>query len=170
MKPTLGLLLPLLFLVSGAECALQAQDPAHATEFRMQHPGEGPDGVTPIRMLAHRLGTDHAEGISLLDMDGDGHPDLLSGSYWYKNPGANGGEWTRHQFRTVGIHNEFVFRLRRVDRRRGSRRQAGPCDYGLDHQWCVVVPQPRAGSDREGRDVESREDRRQLRHGGRGFR
>jgi hypothetical protein len=88
--------------------AAQAQDPAHATEFRMQHPGNGPDGKPRIAFLAHRLGTDHAEGISLLDMNNDGFLDILSGAYWYENPGANRGEWKQHQFRTVGIHNEFV--------------------------------------------------------------
>jgi FG-GAP-like repeat len=88
--------------------AAQAQDPAHATEFRMQHPGNGPDSKPRIAFLAHRLGTDHAEGISLLDMNNDGFLDILSGAYWYENPGANGGEWKQHQFRTVGIHNEFV--------------------------------------------------------------
>jgi hypothetical protein len=88
--------------------AAHAQDPAHATEFRMQHPGNGPDGKPRIAFLAHRLGTDHAEGISLLDMNNDGFTDILSGAYWYENPGANGGEWKQHQFRTVGIHNEFV--------------------------------------------------------------
>jgi hypothetical protein len=74
----------------------------------MQHPGNGPDGKPRVAFLTHRLGTDHAEGISMLDMNGDGFPDLLSGAYWYENPGANGGEWKQHQFRTVGIHNEFV--------------------------------------------------------------
>jgi hypothetical protein len=97
------LALPLLFPALG-----HAQDPAHATEFRLQHPGDGPGGEPRIAFLSHRLGNDHAEGISLLDMNGDGFPDLLSGSYWYENPGADGGEWKRHQFRTVGIHNEFV--------------------------------------------------------------
>ena len=85
-----------------------AQDPAHATEFRMQQPGAGPGGEPRIAFLTHRLGNDHAEGISMLDMDGDGFLDLLSGAYWYQNPGAAGGEWKQHQFRTVGIHNEFV--------------------------------------------------------------
>jgi hypothetical protein len=85
-----------------------AQDPTHATEFRMQRPGNGPGGAPRTAFLVHRLGTDHAEGISMLDMNGDGFPDLLSGAYWYENPGANGGEWKQHQFRTVGIHNEFV--------------------------------------------------------------
>ncbi len=86
----------------------RAQDPEHAKEFRMQHPGKGPGGEERIAFLSHRLGTDHAEGISLLDMNGDGFQDLLSGAYWYENPGAGGGEWKQHQFRTVGIHNEFV--------------------------------------------------------------
>ena len=85
-----------------------AQDPTHATEFRKPTPGDGPGGAPRIAFLAHRLGTDHAEGISVLDMNGDGFDDLLSGAYWYENPGAAGGEWKQHQFRTVGVHNEFV--------------------------------------------------------------
>jgi hypothetical protein len=91
-----------------AAATAPAQDPAHAKEFRMKTPGPGPDGKPRVAFLTHRLGSDHAEGISLLDMNGDGFPDLLSGAYWYQNPGADGGEWTRHQFRTVGIHSEFV--------------------------------------------------------------
>ena len=79
-----------------------------------QHPnrkptaGNGPDGVQQTTFLVHRLGSDHAEGITSVDMNGDGHPDLLSGSYWYENPGPNGGEWKRHQYRTVEIVGEFV--------------------------------------------------------------
>ena len=99
---------PLLLLSALTPIPARAQDPEHATEFRMQHPGAGPGGQPRTAFLAHRLGSDHAEGISLLDMDGDGFPDLLSGAYWYQNPGPNGGEWKQHQFRTVGIHNEFV--------------------------------------------------------------
>jgi FG-GAP-like repeat len=99
---------PLLALPLLAPAIGRAQEPGKATEFRMQHPGNGPGGEPRIAFLSHRLGNDHAEGISLLDMNGDGFADLLSGSYWYENPGANGGEWKRHQFRTVGIHNEFV--------------------------------------------------------------
>jgi len=41
-------------------------------------------------------------------MNGDGRPDILSGAYWYENPGPNGGEWQRHQYRTVEIVGEFV--------------------------------------------------------------
>ncbi len=99
-------LLPLALLATLGTAT--AQDPAHATEFRMQHPGPGPGGQPRTAFLTHRLSNDHAEGISLLDMDGDGFPDLLSGAYWYQNPGPNGGDWKQHQFRTVGIHNEFV--------------------------------------------------------------
>jgi hypothetical protein len=99
----------LLFAVPLVLCGWSyAQDPTHATEFRMQHPGNGPGGAPRIAVLAHRLGSDHAEGISMLDMNNDGFVDLLSGAYWYENPGAQGGEWKQHQFRTVGIHDEFV--------------------------------------------------------------
>jgi hypothetical protein len=85
-----------------------AQEPGKTTEVRIAAAGADPDGSPRISFLAHRLGNDHAEGISALDMNGDGFVDLLSGAYWYENPGAAGGEWKRHQFRTVETHGEFV--------------------------------------------------------------
>src|SRR5271165_2196335 len=81
---------------------------ACAQSDRKQTPGEGPNGVPQATFLAHRLGTDHAEGITSMDMNGDGFPDLISGAYWYENPGAKGGEWKQHQFRKVGLLGEFV--------------------------------------------------------------
>lgn len=108
MKQPIRFFLPFLTLPFLVPACGHAQEPGKATEFRMPTPGNGPGGQLRIAFLAHRLGTDHAEGISLMDMNGDGHPDLLSGAYWYENPGPQGGEWKQHQFRTVGIHNEFV--------------------------------------------------------------
>jgi len=70
--------------------------------------GPAPGGVEQATFFIHRLGTDHAEGITSLDMNGDGYPDLVSGAYWYENPGPTGGEWKRHQYREVGIVDEFV--------------------------------------------------------------
>jgi hypothetical protein len=81
---------------------------ALAQEARKASPGNGPDDLPQTTFLAHHLGADHAEGITTLDMNGDGRPDLLSGAYWYENPGPSGGEWIRHQYRTVGLLNEFV--------------------------------------------------------------
>ena len=75
---------------------------------RIQMRGPGPGGVEQANFFIHRLGTDHAEGITTLDMNGDGLPDLVSGAYWYQNPGPKGGEWTRHQYRQIGTVNEFV--------------------------------------------------------------
>jgi FG-GAP-like repeat len=43
-----------------------------------------------------------------MDMNGDGLPDLVSGAYWYENPGPQGGDWKQHQFRKVGMVGEFV--------------------------------------------------------------
>ena len=65
-------------------------------------PGAGPGGSAQATFLAHRLGTDHAEGVTTLDMNGDGFADIVSGAYWYENPGPRGGEWKRHQYREVG--------------------------------------------------------------------
>jgi hypothetical protein len=70
--------------------------------------GNGPNDVPQTTFIVHRLGTDHAEGISSMDMNGDGLPDLVSGAYWYENPGPQGGDWKQHQFRKVGMVGEFV--------------------------------------------------------------
>lgn len=77
-------------------------------EARLNRPGNDPSGKQEAVFLTHRLGNDHAEGVTMLDMNGDGFIDLVSGAYWYENPGANGGDWRRHQWRTVGYHDEFV--------------------------------------------------------------
>ena len=70
--------------------------------------GNGPEGVPQTNFFAHQLGNDHAEGITIIDMNGDSRPDILSGAYWYENPGPQGGEWKRHQYRTVELLGEFV--------------------------------------------------------------
>ena len=70
--------------------------------------GNAPGNVPEAAFFVHRLGTDHAEGITTIDMNGDGRPDILSGAYWYENPGPHGGEWKQHQYRTVAFVGEFV--------------------------------------------------------------
>ena len=103
-----------LAVVLAAGACIAAQTPAappeakHAEGESRKTPGPGPGGVDQATFFAHRLGTDHAEGITTLDMNGDGRPDLLSGAYWYENPGPKGGEWTRHQYREAGVRGEFV--------------------------------------------------------------
>ena len=91
---------------------------AHAETEKKTAPGNGPYGVPQAVFTSHRLGTDHAEGITTMDMNGDGYPDILSGAYWYENPGAQGGEWKQHQYRTVDVLRRVRLRLRRVGRRR----------------------------------------------------
>ena len=82
--------------------------PAWSQAEHKTTPGPGPYGVPQATFFVHRLGTDHAEGVTTLDMNGDGLPDILSGAYWYENPGPNGGEWKRHQYREAGTLGEFV--------------------------------------------------------------
>jgi FG-GAP-like repeat len=95
-----------ILLLAAFATAAQAQQPSNSD--RIQTRGPGPGGVPQAVFFAHRLGTDHTEGITTLDMNGDGLPDILSGAYWYENPGPKGGEWTRHQYREVGMVGEFV--------------------------------------------------------------
>jgi hypothetical protein len=81
---------------------------SYAQTEKKTTPGNGPNGVPQAVFVSHRLGTDHAEGITTMDMNGDGYLDILSGAYWYENPGTEGGAWKQHQFRTAGTLGEFV--------------------------------------------------------------
>jgi len=85
-----------------------AQPPAQAHYQHNLKRGPASGGVEQATFFIHRLGTDHAEGITTIDMNGDGRRDIVSGAYWYENPGPQGGEWKRHQYREVGVMNEFV--------------------------------------------------------------
>ena len=100
--------LSLMFVLLSLAVPAIAQAPKSETAERLTKPGPGPYGVPEVTFFVHRLGTDHAEGVTTLDMNGDGYPDILSGAYWYENPGPNGGEWKRHQYREAGIRSEFV--------------------------------------------------------------
>src|SRR5579859_7370501 len=82
------------FLVTSA-----AQPPSQAHYQHNLKRGPAPGGVDQATFFIHRLGTDHAEGITTLDMNGDGRIDIVSGAYWYENPGPRGGEWKQHQYR-----------------------------------------------------------------------
>lgn len=95
-----------LALLSGLFAAFSLAQTAEMP--RRTTPGDGTNGAPQATFFVHRLGTDHAEGVTTLDMNGDGLPDLVSGAYWYENPGPQGGTWKQHQFRTVGILGEFV--------------------------------------------------------------
>ncbi|MGH9343115.1 MAG: FG-GAP repeat domain-containing protein [Terriglobia bacterium] len=71
-------------------------------------PPQTGQAVTPVSrgadiFLSHRIGTDHAEAVSVMDVNGDGRPDIISGAYWYENPGPLSAAWKRHQFRDVTV-------------------------------------------------------------------
>lgn len=92
----------------GAAAAAITQQSENAQASADGQGCQSPYHRAPVTFFSHRLGTDHAEGVTVMDMNGDGRLDIVSGAYWYENPGPAGGEWKRHQFRQVGIVNEFV--------------------------------------------------------------
>lgn len=95
----------------GAALFAQTANPQPPSNAHYQHNlkrGPAAGGVEQATFFIHRLGTDHAEGITTLDMNGDGRADILSGAYWYENPGPQGGEWKRYQYREAEVLNEFV--------------------------------------------------------------
>jgi hypothetical protein len=61
-----------------------------------------------VPFLVHRLGNDHAESVAILDVNGDGRPDITSGAYWYENPGSITEEWKQHKFRDAEIGGDYV--------------------------------------------------------------
>lgn len=65
--------------------------------------------------LSHRLGADHAEAVSVMDMNGDGRLDIVSGAYWYENPGPNGVAWKRHQWRYVSVWRFAIAGERKIE-------------------------------------------------------
>ncbi len=123
---------------------------------RLVSPGNGPYGVPQATFRVHRLGTDHAEGITPLAMNGDGRPDLLSGAYWYEKPGPACGEWKRHQFRTGGIVGEFVSDSGEwtVDVNHDGAPDVVTTGWMLNGLWWYDNPKtPNAGSAQSGENV-----------------
>ena len=95
-------------LLAGVAALASAAFPGAVYGQLNQKRGNAPGDVPQTTYFVHRLSSDHAEGITTLDMNGDGRPDIVSGAYWYENPGPGGGEWKRHQYRSVDIVGEFV--------------------------------------------------------------
>src|SRR5947199_5245381 len=77
----------------GGSVVIQARSALTGTEVLTKSsrdgggPGSMPYHVMPVTFLSHRLATDHAEGLAVIDVDGDGKLDRTSGAYWYENPG-----------------------------------------------------------------------------------
>lgn len=78
--------------------------PGGPVEASEEYPLEIEEPLSSAPMfLLHRIAHDHSEGVSSMDMNGDGRLDVLSGAYWYEAP-----DWTPHKYRDVGIEGEFV--------------------------------------------------------------
>jgi FG-GAP-like repeat len=100
-------------VAAGGAIAARARGAILGVERKSDAPGaaqstEASASARPILFMPHRLGVDHAEAVAIMDMNGDGRPDITSGAYWYENPGPAGGEWRQHKFRNVEITGDYV--------------------------------------------------------------
>jgi hypothetical protein len=85
-------------VVLTAGCGLQATpEPEPYTEKLSR--STSPEPV----FLLHQIGSDHSEGITAMDVNGDGRLDVTSGAYWYEAP-----EFPRRKFREAKVDGEFV--------------------------------------------------------------
>lgn len=108
MKKFAVVFVPLALALGFALAQTNPATPNKSGDEKKTAPGPGPYGVPETSFTVHQIGNDHAEGLASMDVNGDGYPDLFSGAYWYENPGPTGGEWKRHQYRTVDLVGEFV--------------------------------------------------------------
>ncbi len=117
---------------SRLDLLLSASRPNFGTVIWLEQPAE-PDSP----WAAHRIGTtapDSATGLTITDIDGDGHPDIFVGGYsrgprdrdgeevtramalgrlaWFENPGDMQSPWIRHDIsrRKRGMFDMFVAR------------------------------------------------------------
>ncbi len=62
-------------------------------------PAVDPPTCTPLaQWTTHLIDDDRprrAVFVDTADLDGDGRPDVIAGAWWYRNPGAPGGVWSR---------------------------------------------------------------------------
>lgn len=91
-RPSAGLAVAGLLLAAGSARAAAPARPAG--------PAGGLDAWTYIQ-----ISSSHAQAFGLVfaDVDGDALPDVLSGPYWYRNPGGDlSGGWTRGSLPQLG--------------------------------------------------------------------
>ncbi|MDE3164950.1 MAG: VCBS repeat-containing protein, partial [Acidobacteriota bacterium] len=56
-----------------------------------------------IRFERQMIDPGASETLAVTDVNGDGHPDLVSGEYWYEGP-----KWVKHRFRNIDFLNNYV--------------------------------------------------------------
>src|SRR6185312_3839145 len=56
-----------------------------------------------IPFVKHTIDLGASETAAIVDINGDGKPDIVSGENWYEAP-----KWTRHHFRDLPFTNNYI--------------------------------------------------------------
>ena len=61
-----------------------------------------------IPFLKHTLDLGANESAAVMDVNGDGRLDIVSGEIWMEQPKTPGGKWIRHHFRDLNYENGYI--------------------------------------------------------------
>ena len=61
-----------------------------------------------ILFAKHTLDLGANESAAVMDVNGDGRLDIVSGEIWMEQPKTQGGKWTRHHFRDLNYENGYI--------------------------------------------------------------
>lgn len=61
-----------------------------------------------IQFQKHMLDSGANESAAVMDVNGDGRLDIVSGEIWMEAPKLSGGKWIRHQFRQLNYENNYI--------------------------------------------------------------
>ena len=77
---------------------MSCADLENSAVYWVEHPAD-PTQPWPVHLIA--TSATSTMGMQIADIDGDGHPDIVSGEAWFDNVNGDGSAWVRHPYTTM---------------------------------------------------------------------